>query len=417
MPRSTIVFIETNASGSGFEALRRAAELGYRVVFCAQRPDFFRTLPGGTDALAGTDMVLSVDTYAPQAVLRCLVEAGIEPTGILALDDYHLLVAAEVARSLRLPHHDTAGLLRCRRKDLMRITLAAAGVRQPGFTVVERSDRDLPPMNFPCVVKPVDDSGSFAVTICHDREQLVAAVQHALARAENVRGYQLTPRCLIEEFVPGAEYSVEAIWTPEGWTILGITQKVLGSPPATIEMGHAFPAVLDPQTLRICSSAALEWIALLGLDWGAAHIELRVHDGRAVPIEVNPRLAGGQITSLIKLATGLDLLEQMILMSAGCTFHTEQDFRAGPGAAAISNLISHRTGDLIAITGVERARKVPGVVDVAVIHDLPRHCSTATSNYDHIGYAIATGRDAIEAQSRADSGIAAIELHMTEDKR
>ena len=46
----------------------------------------------------------------------------------------------------------------------------------------------------------------------------------------------------------------------------------------------------------------------LGLGFGPAHTEIRLGPQGPVVIEVNPRLAGGQIPTLVRLATGIDLV-------------------------------------------------------------------------------------------------------------
>lgn len=76
-------------------------------------------------------------------------------------------------------------LLLCRRKDLTKAVLSAAGIPVPG------SGR------FPCIVKPVDEDGSaeiYSDSICENEAEL----KQALSR--------LRARPLVEEFLPGREF-------------------------------------------------------------------------------------------------------------------------------------------------------------------------------------------------------------------
>ncbi len=78
----------------------------------------------------------------------------------------------------------------CRRKDRVNPLLAAAGIAVP------RSG------GYPCIVKPADEDGSYGVwtgSICENAAEVGRA-----------RGY-LTGRIMVEEFLPGREFTV-ALW-------------------------------------------------------------------------------------------------------------------------------------------------------------------------------------------------------------
>jgi D-alanine-D-alanine ligase len=84
----------------------------------------------------------------------------------------------------------SATLELCRRKDLTKIMLAAAGVPVPVANVL------------PCIVKPLDEDGSAGIhdeSVCETREQIDAAVA------------RLSVPALVEEFLPGREFGV-SLW-------------------------------------------------------------------------------------------------------------------------------------------------------------------------------------------------------------
>jgi D-alanine-D-alanine ligase len=81
-------------------------------------------------------------------------------------------------------------LAMCRRKDIAKQVLRAAGVTVPSSG------------GFPCIVKPLDEDGSAGIhadSVCHSEE----AVSRALAR--------LGGPALVEAFVPGREFVV-SLW-------------------------------------------------------------------------------------------------------------------------------------------------------------------------------------------------------------
>ena len=83
----------------------------------------------------------------------------------------------------------------CRRKDLTAAVLRAAGIGTP-------ADIDPAHPYFPCVVKPAAEDGSAGIhdhSFCEDARQL----RYALSR--------LAPPGLVQEFIPGREFSV-SLW-------------------------------------------------------------------------------------------------------------------------------------------------------------------------------------------------------------
>lgn len=113
----------------------------------------------------------------------------------------------------------------CRRKDLTGAVLRAAGIAVP-------ADVDPAHPRFPCVVKPVDEDGSAGIhdhSLCHDAAELQGALSLLTNGAVTDRG--LTGRVLIQEFVPGREFSVN-LWgrsDPDHFAIAETTRQT-GSP-------------------------------------------------------------------------------------------------------------------------------------------------------------------------------------------
>ncbi len=70
--------------------------------------------------------------------------------------------------------------------------------------------------------------------------------------------------------------------------------------------------------------------ALLGLGWGPLNGGLRMREGRAYPIEVDPRLAGGFIPELVRPRKGLDLIREILRLVAG-----EQAVSSAPARAVV----------------------------------------------------------------------------------
>lgn len=397
-----LVFLETSASGSGLGALRRARDRhGFDVTFCTGHRDYFEALPGAE--VLEEVQILEVDTFDPAAVISRLVSEGPPPSGVIALDDYHLLSASLVTSHFGLPGHSYDGLKRARRKDLMRFALAEAGCPQPEFWIIDHiEDAAALPEGRPLVVKPVDDSGSVGVRVCHTPREVREALDYALSRSVNVRGYRLTPRCLVETYVKGPEYSAELVNAGSRWELIGFTTKEVVAGAYPIEMGHAFPSDLGGAD-RLVGAQIVNWLNALGLDWGAAHVEFKLCGGAAVPIEINPRLAGNRITELVALVSGVDPTDRLLAMAVG--HPCENPAAPAHPAAAISFLLPPQAGLITGVTGWSTVDTAQGVHSSGSAKKLPVMCDKARSDYDYLAYVVATGGGVSEAQRLADAAV------------
>src|SRR5439155_11053098 len=148
--------------------------------------------------------------------------------------------------------------------------------------------------------------------------------------------------------------------------LVRVTAKHLGPLPTFVETGHDSPAP-DNDDLGEAAAIALRAVEALGLGWGPAHTEIRMAASGPVVVEVNPRLAGGQIPTLVELATGVDLVGAAVDLATGLTpLLTRPAGEPGPVHASIRFLVMSGEGRVGRINGLEQASAVPGVVDVAV---------------------------------------------------
>ncbi|WP_437624125.1 ATP-grasp domain-containing protein [Sorangium sp. So ce1151] len=385
---STIVFLEANATGTTYEAIQKAQAWGCRIVFVTMERPFYAGLADNPVELA--DEVIECDTYDPVAILRAI--AGVQADAIISFDDYHLPVAALCAMSLGLPHPDVGSLIAARYKDFTRQRLAGVpgAVRSQRFTESALREADLAALDYPLVVKPVDESGSVSVRLCRGPRDVVEALAQFGRHQVNLRGYKPVRALLLEEYVEGEEYSCELLWDREreGWKVVGITKKILAPPPYFVEAGHVFPADLPSELAQRIEQRVLSWLAALGLRCAAAHVELRVQDGEPRLIEINPRLAGDFITKLVYWSTGVDMVEHYL------AFHMRSRRAVPPqpirhAAAAIRFFLTSE------VCSAERARQLEDCMTELpelIAHKLKIPAGaidrTTQSNYDRVGYAL-----------------------------
>lgn len=102
-------------------------------------------------------------------------------------------------------------------KFVQRQIMKEAGLPTPGYQVIS-SQEDQLDLEPPFMVKPVDSAGSRGVRMVRNREEVEAAILGALT-------YSTNGQCIVEEFIPGVEYTLESLISTSEIHTLGISEK------------------------------------------------------------------------------------------------------------------------------------------------------------------------------------------------
>src|SRR4051812_20051651 len=206
-----IGFVESNRSGSGFDALRAARRLGLHVTFFNCGLDRYHATPGGTEVLAGcVDEFVSCPTHELEPLLKAVkeVDARQPLDALLSVAEYEVIQAAEVGRQLGLPGPDPNAVRIARNKAEQRRRWAERGVPIPAFravTTTEQAARAATEIGLPCVVKPVDETSGAHVVRCTSVAEVIDAFAAVRAEPTNRRGQPRCPEVLVEECLVGFE--------------------------------------------------------------------------------------------------------------------------------------------------------------------------------------------------------------------
>ena len=397
--RRLLLFLEsaTTVGPVYFDTARR---LGFEPILLAAAPQRYSFADGTTVLDTATDDLDNI-----YFVCRHLEGAG-QVCGLMSTSDYFVLPAAKVARRRRLPGPDPDAIALCRDKHAQRQALSRAGVPGPAFrrciTMTEVACARLEP---PVVLKPVDGSGSVGVRLCRTYAEVEEHASELLEASVNERGIPSAPGLLMEEFVEGPEYSAEVI----SGRVVAITGKHLSQPPAFVETGHDVPPMYEAAAVDVIEQAMEQIVSALSLGDAPAHIEFRVSAGRIVPIEVNPRVAGGHIATLVALATGVDLVEQVIRYYCGLPVSIST--RAGT-PASVRFQVAARSSVVVAVGGVEEALRSAGVVQASVTRKPGDRIQLHGDFRDRVGYVIAKGATSAEAAQNAECALARMNLRL-----
>lgn len=381
-----VVLVESNTSGTGRLFAAAARRLGCEPVLLAEDPARY--------PYAAEDGVTVVRQAcgALEPLADCLEALAREAplAGILSSSEYFIATAAELARRRGLPGPDPEAVRTCRDKGRQRLSLREAGVGGPAFVLVrspEQTPAALTVVGLPAVIKPTEGTGSRGVRLCRDVTQAVEHAAWLLAQRTNERGQPVQPEVLVEEYVTWPEYSAEFF----SLQALGVVRKHVSPEPYFVETGHDFPAPLAADEAQSVTQELRRALQAVGLVHGPAHVEFRWLEGRLAIMEINPRLAGGFIPELVRLAIGVDLVEATVSQAIGRRVELQA---RGQAHASIRFLCPARGGRMAGFTGIEQALQVAGVVDVQLYRRAGDEHALQHDFRDRIGHVVA----------RADSG-------------
>lgn len=239
-------------------------------------------------------------------------------------------------------------------------------------------------IGFPCVVKPVNGTGSSGVQYLADEEQT----------ERYLTGLNFEAPHLVEEFLTGAEYSVEAVSTPEGHRILAITEKTTTGAPHFVETGHTLPVRLDPADETAITDLVTATLDAVGYRYGPSHTEVMLTRTGPRLIESHGRPGGDRISDLLLLALGEDVFAQMMTAVFGLPAPAPASHQR---VAGIRFITFDRTVPMPGIS-TELVTSLPGVAETAITVEAGRLPPHLRSSGDRHGFVVATGdtRDQLE---------------------
>src|SRR2546425_2813809 len=320
-------------------------------------------------ALAGLmrDRMLGVTfEHVDRAVAAIARFAARHPLdAIVAVDDTGTVVAAAASAALGLAGNSVEPVRASRDKGRARERFAAAGLLTPRFQTFG-SDADpaavAASVRYPCVVKPVDLSGSRGVIRADDADECVAAFTRVatLVRSPDVCRPGSAPQSiLVEDFIPGAEFALEGLLRGGVLEVLAIFDKP--DPldgPFFEETIYVTPSRQPDAVQAEMAHTVQRATRALGLTEGPVHPEVRRNQAGTFMLEVAARSIGGLCARTLRFGMGVSLEELILRHAVGLPI---QSLRREDRAAGVLMLPIPRPGVLRQGPGPGEARQGPGI--------------------------------------------------------
>ena len=278
-------------------------------------------------AIPYADTFRKIDLKDKEGILAYAKELKASPDGLAAVftagTDFSASVSY-VCEALGLPAHSHQAAINASVKTVMRECFKKAGVTSPAFCRVGREDLDQAgadgdvllskirsQMEFPLVVKPVDNMGARGCRMVRNEVEFLPALKVAVECSR-------TEYAIVEEYMEGPEYSIDALVQNGIFTVTGFAVRHIKYEPYFIEVGHTMPAVLDKKIHDELISVFALGAKALGLTTGAAKADIKYTKKGPMIGEIAGRLSGGYMSGwTYPYASDLNLTKQGILIAAG----------------------------------------------------------------------------------------------------
>jgi biotin carboxylase len=344
-------------------AIRIARELGFFTVAV----DGSSSAPG----IAVADRFEQIDLKDKEGIeafARSLRNSG-GVGGIMTAGTDFSATVAWVAEKLGLPGIPYEAALNASDKSRMRGCFKQAALPSPEFMTItagdieklpgDENDKPLGGLSFPVVIKPVDNMGGRGCRRVDGPGDFPGAAADALRLSRS-------GRAIVEAFMEGPEFSLDAIVYHDEITICGCADRHIFFPPYFIEMGHTMPSDAAAESREAMIETFRAGIRALGLagteSAGAAKGDIKLTPSGPMIGEIAARLSGGYMSGwTYPYASGAEPIRAAILIAMG---------REPAGLSPLKNWTSAERafisipGTVKALSGTEAARSQNLVRDI-----------------------------------------------------
>jgi biotin carboxylase len=280
------------------KSILMAQDLGYKVIAIDSDPS-------AEGLLVSDDSVLLADLDC-FSLVSTLKSKDLQIIAALSIaSDVGVIPCSQIREAFQLPgmHPQVAELFTY--KHLQRERWLMGGIPGPKWRKLARDDdysSELMSLEFPLIVKPSDSSGSRGVTKVESLESLDSALDEAF-------NFSRLGIAIVEEFMPGTEFTVEVFCSNFKCHIIMITQKIKVPGTDDTVARELFNPILESELeLKISETVKRAFNSLNYRD-GPGHAEIILkEDGTVGMVEVAARGGGFLIfDEMIPRSSGIDI--------------------------------------------------------------------------------------------------------------
>lgn len=384
--KNIIVYVMMLPPGAveSIRAYEKEVKRKFRVMLIR---DIGQTERKEKESYSGLDILLECDLSTPARIAEALAPYQSELCAITCRSESHMARFIEVIPHvpyLRTP--TTESLMWATDKLEMRRRFRLLAPKfSPRYTVVKENTkaertRVIEKIKFPMIVKPTNLAQSLLVTVCYHEDELKKSLTNLgkkIDRTYAENGRTERPRIIVEEFMEGDMYSVDAYVNSRG--------KVYFCPMVRVLTGHNIghedffnylhlsPTNLKQHSIERAHLAGEAGIHALGLRNTTAHVELMKIDDVWKIIEIGPRV-GGFRDKLHRLSCDIDHSLNDILIRLPKKPIIPKKCK---GFAATLKWYPKKEGRIVGLKGIKKCQELKSFVEIKLIKKIGDRCQFA----------------------------------------
>ncbi len=380
------------ASWEQVPLIRTARREGAWVLACDENPE-----------AAGREEADAFETIAPRNLSGLLDAARRHKIEAVATDecDYSVYAAAYLAAKLDLPGPTLYAAAAGTNKRLQRERCKDAGLPQPEFAAcssLEEAQAATNRLRPPVVVKPVDNRGSFGVSVVEEpgqlREAFLDAVTHSHSR-----------EVLIERYIEGTVLTVEGFGFGRTHQSMTLSSKIMLPGRHKVAVQLIYPAEISDRDRQRVLDLHTKVAEACGFLTGPTHGEYILDKkGGLFLIEIANRGCGALISPLVvPILSGLDVCSAILRQALGRAPKPPEPPEGG--RAAVLDFFGFPPGTITRFEGLDEVRKAPGILDARIMARAGDPIPPSVNALTRHGFILAEGRDRSEALDRARTAL------------
>ena len=268
-------------------SIEAAKELGYRTLVIDANPQAV--------CVPFADRFEKVDLKDREAIASLALSLKDDLAGIFTAGTDFSASVSYAAERCGLPSHSFQAALNASNKILMRKCFSSHNIPSPDFfeadeayvANVEKGKAE--ELSFPKVVKPVDNMGARGCRLVRSRDEFLPALKEAVS-------YSRTGKAIVEDYMSGPEFSIDALVYNGKVTITGFADRHIFFEPYFIELGHTMPSSCSPKVKAELIECFTKAVHALGLSSGVAKGDIKYTEKGPMIGEIAGRLSGGYMS-------------------------------------------------------------------------------------------------------------------------
>ena len=285
-----IIFIESNTTGSGKLFFDFCKKEKFKFFFLTKNPKKYDWIKKNNYIECDTSNFNELRKICKKIISKHNIKI------IFSTSDLYTSVAYKLSKVLKLNNNNYNFLLTCRNKIKLLKLLKNKGFISRKFGKFKFNNNYI----FPIIVKPNSGTGSKNIYKFDNKQQIKNNIFGKLEKKDYY---------IYEGFLKGQEYSLELLYFNKKLIFDYIIKKKTNK--NFVEVKHiSSKKIYEKSKKKIYP--LIEYLSEVGLDTCFLHIEFKIIRDKIEIIEINPRLCGGNLPSLINYSLKIDLIKNFI---------------------------------------------------------------------------------------------------------